>query len=75
MVSTLKVCINIFHFKLFDILLYLNFLNIFAVQALMDIKRSLNDPHGVLSKWEENYVDPCGWAMVGCSHDDFVISL
>ncbi|KAL8518385.1 hypothetical protein ACS0TY_009681 [Phlomoides rotata] len=47
----------------------------YEVQALMDIKRSLNDPHGVLSKWEENYVDPCGWAMVGCSHDEFVISL
>ncbi|KAK4479854.1 hypothetical protein RD792_015397 [Penstemon davidsonii] len=46
----------------------------FEVQALMDIKKSLNDPHGVLN-WDENAVDPCGWTMVGCSHDNLVISL
>ncbi|KAH6798655.1 NSP-interacting kinase 2 [Perilla frutescens var. frutescens] len=46
----------------------------FEVVALMDIKRSLIDPHGVLS-WDENAVDPCGWTMVGCSHDNFVVTL
>ncbi|KAL3654351.1 Protein NSP-INTERACTING KINASE 2 [Castilleja foliolosa] len=46
----------------------------YEVQALIDIQRSLNDPHGVLN-WDENAVDPCGWTMVGCSHDNFVITL
>lgn len=44
------------------------------VKALMDIKESLNDPHGVLN-WDTNAVDPCSWAMITCSHDSFVISL
>ncbi|GFQ01722.1 probable LRR receptor-like serine/threonine-protein kinase at2g23950 [Phtheirospermum japonicum] len=46
----------------------------YEVQALIDIQKSLNDPHGVLN-WDENAVDPCGWTMVGCSHDNFVITL
>ncbi|KAG8366514.1 hypothetical protein BUALT_Bualt17G0087900 [Buddleja alternifolia] len=47
----------------------------FEVQALMDIKNSLDDPHGVLN-WDGNAVDPCGWTMVGCSpHDSLVITL
>ncbi|CAA2969987.1 protein NSP-INTERACTING KINASE 2-like [Olea europaea var. sylvestris] len=46
----------------------------FEVQALMDIKYSLNDPHGVLN-WDVNAVDPCSWSMVGCSRDNLVISL
>ncbi|KAL0380691.1 UNVERIFIED_CONTAM: protein NSP-INTERACTING kinase [Sesamum angustifolium] len=46
----------------------------YEVLALMDIKKSLNDPHGVLN-WDENSVDPCGWTMVGCSHDNLVITL
>nr|URM60685.1 CO-like family protein [Gymnema sylvestre] len=44
------------------------------VKALMDIKESLNDPHGVLN-WDTNAVDPCSWAMITCSHDGLVISL
>ncbi|KAL6538862.1 Protein NSP-INTERACTING KINASE 2 [Orobanche minor] len=46
----------------------------YEVQALVDIQRSFNDPHGVLN-WDENAVDPCGWTMVGCSHDNFVVTL
>ncbi|KAL2559393.1 Protein NSP-INTERACTING KINASE 2 [Forsythia ovata] len=46
----------------------------FEVQALMDIKSSLIDPHGVLN-WDENAVDPCSWAMVTCSRDNLVITL
>ncbi|XP_073301366.1 protein NSP-INTERACTING KINASE 2-like isoform X2 [Primulina huaijiensis] len=46
----------------------------FEVQALMDIKKSLIDPHGVLN-FDENAVDPCGWTIVGCSHESLVISL
>ncbi|GER31902.1 leucine-rich repeat receptor-like kinase [Striga asiatica] len=46
----------------------------YEVQALIDIQKSLNDLHEVLN-WDENAVDPCGWAMVGCSHDNFVITL
>ncbi|KAK6133988.1 hypothetical protein DH2020_032264 [Rehmannia glutinosa] len=45
----------------------------FEVQALMDIKKSLNDPQ--VLKWDEYAVDPCGWTMVVCSHDNFVITL
>ncbi|KAL6570984.1 Protein NSP-INTERACTING KINASE 2 [Orobanche gracilis] len=44
------------------------------MQALVDIQKSFNDPHGVLN-WDENAVDPCGWTMVGCSHDNFVVTL
>ncbi|EYU28925.1 hypothetical protein ABFS82_12G084500 [Erythranthe guttata] len=46
----------------------------FEVQALMEIKKALSDPHGVLN-WDENSVDPCGWTMIGCSHDNLVITL
>ncbi|KAL2234929.1 UNVERIFIED_CONTAM: Protein NSP-INTERACTING KINASE 2 [Sesamum indicum] len=46
----------------------------YEVLALMDIKKSLSDPHGVLN-WDENSVDPCGWTMVCCSHDNLVITL
>ncbi|KMT08379.1 hypothetical protein BVRB_6g140580 [Beta vulgaris subsp. vulgaris] len=47
----------------------------YEVQALMDIKESLRDPHGVLDNWDRNAVDPCSWAMVSCSSEDRVISL
>ncbi|XP_051148767.1 protein NSP-INTERACTING KINASE 2-like [Andrographis paniculata] len=46
----------------------------YEVQALMDIKKSLNDPHGVL-QWDQNSVDPCPWTMVACSNDNLVITL
>lgn len=45
----------------------------FEVQALMGIKASLHDPHGVLDNWDGNAVDPCSWAMVTCSPEGLVI--
>lgn len=45
------------------------------VQALMGIKDSLRDPHGVLEKWDGDAVDPCSWSMVTCSPDRLVIIL
>nr|XP_010927978.1 protein NSP-INTERACTING KINASE 1 isoform X1 [Elaeis guineensis] len=47
----------------------------FEVQALIDIKVSLKDPHSVLENWDQDSVDPCSWAMVTCSPDNLVISL
>ncbi|KAJ1410311.1 Serine-threonine/tyrosine-protein kinase, catalytic domain [Sesbania bispinosa] len=45
------------------------------VEALMSIRAELNDPHGVLSNWDEFSVDPCSWAMITCSSDFLVIGL
>ncbi|XP_010942232.1 protein NSP-INTERACTING KINASE 1 [Elaeis guineensis] len=47
----------------------------FEVQALMNIKASLKDPHNALKSWDKDSVDPCSWAAVTCSPQDFVISL
>ncbi|XP_031115337.1 protein NSP-INTERACTING KINASE 1-like isoform X1 [Ipomoea triloba] len=47
----------------------------FEVQALMGIKASLKDPHGVLDNWDGDAVDPCSWSMVTCSPDGFVVGL
>ncbi|GAB2280137.1 Protein NSP-INTERACTING KINASE 2 [Dionaea muscipula] len=47
----------------------------YEVQALMDIKAYLEDPHGVLDNWDRDAVDPCSWAMVTCSTDSLVIGL
>ncbi|XP_028764977.1 protein NSP-INTERACTING KINASE 1 isoform X1 [Neltuma alba] len=47
----------------------------FEVQALMGIKASLWDPHGVLDNWDADAVDPCSWTMVTCSPDNLVIGL
>ncbi|TKY50094.1 NSP-INTERACTING KINASE 1 [Spatholobus suberectus] len=47
----------------------------FEVQALMGIKASLVDPHGVLDNWDGDAVDPCSWNMVTCSPENLVISL
>ncbi|CAL9049254.1 protein NSP-INTERACTING KINASE 1-like isoform X1 [Musa acuminata AAA Group] len=47
----------------------------FEVQALMDIKASLKDPHGVLGNWDRDSVDPCSWSMVSCSPENLVIGL
>ncbi|KAL3338497.1 hypothetical protein AABB24_027561 [Solanum stoloniferum] len=46
----------------------------YEVQALMEIKKNLNDPHNVLN-WDGDAVDPCSWNMVTCSNDKFVTSL
>jgi hypothetical protein len=48
---------------------------LFAVQALMGIKASLMDPHGVLENWDGDSVDPCSWTMVTCSPESLVIGL
>ncbi|THG14767.1 hypothetical protein TEA_006811 [Camellia sinensis var. sinensis] len=47
----------------------------FEVQALMGIKASLEDPHGVLDNWDSDAADPCSWDMVTCSDDKLVIGL
>ncbi|KAK1310925.1 Protein NSP-INTERACTING KINASE 1 [Acorus calamus] len=47
----------------------------FEVQALMGIKASLKDPHGVLENWDKDSVDPCSWTMVTCSPENLVIGL
>uniref|UniRef100_A0A2P2KHL6 non-specific serine/threonine protein kinase n=2 Tax=Rhizophora mucronata TaxID=61149 RepID=A0A2P2KHL6_RHIMU len=47
----------------------------FEVQALMGIKDSLHDPHGVLDNWDRDAVDPCSWTMVTCSPESLVIGL
>ncbi|KAK2413253.1 protein NSP-INTERACTING KINASE [Trifolium repens] len=47
----------------------------FEVQALMGIKNSLVDPHGVLDNWDGDAVDPCSWTMVTCSNENLVIGL
>ncbi|TMW88002.1 hypothetical protein EJD97_019136 [Solanum chilense] len=46
----------------------------YEVQALMEIKKNLNDPYNVLN-WDDNAVDPCSWNMITCSNDKFVTSL
>lgn len=45
------------------------------VEALIAIKRELNDPHGVLNNWDGDSVDPCSWAMITCSSQNLVIGL
>ncbi|KAK7265343.1 hypothetical protein RJT34_32962 [Clitoria ternatea] len=45
------------------------------VQALMTIKDSLYDPHGVFSDWDEYSVDACSWPMIACSPDSLVTGL
>ncbi|CAL5001859.1 unnamed protein product [Urochloa decumbens] len=45
------------------------------VQALIAIRQGLVDPHGVLSNWDQDSVDPCSWAMVTCSAHNLVIGL
>ncbi|XP_010548642.1 PREDICTED: probable LRR receptor-like serine/threonine-protein kinase At2g23950 [Tarenaya hassleriana] len=45
------------------------------VEALINIKNALHDPHGALSNWDEFSVDPCSWAMITCSSDNLVVGL
>ncbi|KAJ7974229.1 NSP-interacting kinase-like protein [Quillaja saponaria] len=47
----------------------------FEVQALIGIKASLDDPHGVLDNWDGDAVDPCSWTMVTCSAESLVVGL
>lgn len=45
------------------------------VEALISIKNALTDPHGVLSNWDEDSVDPCSWSMITCSTDNLVTGM
>lgn len=45
------------------------------VVALMSIKREIRVETGVMGGWDIDSVDPCTWAMVGCSPNGLVISL
>ncbi|TVU05700.1 hypothetical protein EJB05_48877, partial [Eragrostis curvula] len=45
------------------------------VEALIAIRQGLVDPHGVLSNWDQDSVDPCSWAMITCSAQNLVIGL
>ncbi|XP_047313674.1 protein NSP-INTERACTING KINASE 1-like [Impatiens glandulifera] len=47
----------------------------YEVNALIEIKSSLVDPHHVLDNWDADSVDPCSWTMVTCSADKLVIGL
>lgn len=46
-----------------------------TVEALINIKNELHDPHGVLNNWDEFSVDPCSWTMITCSSDNLVTIL
>ncbi|KAL0692681.1 hypothetical protein Bca4012_059861 [Brassica carinata] len=47
----------------------------FEVLALIEIKSSLTDPHGVLMNWNIDAADPCSWNLITCSPDNFVLSI
>ncbi|KAL1823292.1 hypothetical protein ACET3Z_010070 [Daucus carota] len=44
------------------------------VENLISIRSGLKDPHGALSNWDEDSVDPCSWSMITCSPDNTVTS-
>lgn len=46
-----------------------------SVEALMIMRDDLHDPHGALNNWDRDSVDPCSWAMITCSPENFVIGL
>ncbi|KAI3830082.1 hypothetical protein L1987_04215 [Smallanthus sonchifolius] len=58
-----------------DVNLFLQIAVSFEVKALMGIKASLLDPHGVLENWDADSVDPCSWTMVTCSSELLVSGL
>ncbi|KAL0453893.1 UNVERIFIED_CONTAM: putative LRR receptor-like serine/threonine-protein kinase [Sesamum latifolium] len=45
------------------------------VEALIGIREGLDDPHGALSNWDEDSVDPCSWSMITCNSDNLVTAL
>ncbi|KAL2482881.1 putative LRR receptor-like serine/threonine-protein kinase [Forsythia ovata] len=45
------------------------------VEALIAIRYGLNDPHGALSNWDEDSVDPCSWSMITCNSDNLVTAI
>ena len=56
-------------------IVFIFLLNGYTVEALINIKNGLHDPHGALNNWDEFSVDPCSWAMITCSSDNLVIGL
>lgn len=54
---------------------FFSFFSFVVVEALINIKVGLSDPHGVLNNWDEDSVDPCSWAMITCSPENLVIGL
>ncbi|CAH8351534.1 unnamed protein product [Eruca vesicaria subsp. sativa] len=53
----------------------LTFVFNYEVLALVEIKSSLTDPHGVLMNWNMEAADPCSWKLITCSSDNFVVSI
>ncbi|XP_011620472.2 probable LRR receptor-like serine/threonine-protein kinase At5g45780 isoform X1 [Amborella trichopoda] len=47
----------------------------YEVAALMGVKSGMKDEFHVFEGWDINSVDPCTWAMIGCSPEGFVIAL
>ncbi|KAL0334134.1 UNVERIFIED_CONTAM: putative LRR receptor-like serine/threonine-protein kinase [Sesamum angustifolium] len=43
-----------------------------VVEALIAVREALDDPHGALSNWDEDSVDPCSWSMITCNSDNLV---
>ncbi|GLJ16790.1 hypothetical protein SUGI_0289190 [Cryptomeria japonica] len=41
--------------------------------ALIDLKKMLDDPQNVLGSWDPSLVNPCTWFHVTCNNDDHVI--
>ncbi|EPS62041.1 hypothetical protein M569_12753 [Genlisea aurea] len=35
----------------------------------------MEDPHGALRNWDEDYVDSCSWSMITCNSDNLVTIL
>ncbi|KAL3701761.1 hypothetical protein R1sor_019783 [Riccia sorocarpa] len=43
--------------------------------ALIALKRQLNDPNGFLNSWDDDLIDPCTWSHITCNADDKVIRI
>ncbi|KAG2245415.1 hypothetical protein Bca52824_092726 [Brassica carinata] len=81
-VTKLTIMLNQLHLlHLFMLLLCFSTLTLSSeprnpeVEALINIKNGLHDPHGALNNWDEFLMDPCSWAMITCSSDNLVIGL
>lgn len=61
---------------LFLILLFIEFTRLSANgegDALIELKRNLNDPNHVLENWNATDVNPCSWFNVTCNNENSVI--
>ncbi|KAL9151071.1 hypothetical protein ABFS82_11G030100 [Erythranthe guttata] len=80
MIMSLMLCNNcFFSFFLLTLFFFNPTLSFEArnpeVEALSAIREGLDDPHGALSNWDEDSVDPCSWSMITCNSDNLVTSL